>query len=397
MQQQVNQPKADRLIVFDFDYSFIDCDSDHTVLRKLYPQTFAQTNLKQINKPGPGGLAIDPTAIPIQPQWHLPSPSQDTTKVPQEESASNFSMTDKCWPERMNDMFGMLAALNIDFKADSKQILCEKLDSILDINIQWDKKSVTQLFDKFTCLGGSSATNRANSLIISDANSIFIRRFLKLHNIRVDQVVTNPAWFEPVSSVNPKNGEYWRFRVDRWSRRFEVLNSLQHVSSSPSKALIDGELFFYDKVIDSEVSSSSAYITPPACHETCAPNMCKAWELNRYIQSTQAGKPVANPQREYPNAYYDKFDQIIYVGDGRNDYCAMSSLRGQDFALIRRGRGLEKFLSELERQDGILSPESDSDTLSNGNKSHWGIKAKVIWWNEMAEILQFVESIWADA
>ncbi|KAG8946918.1 hypothetical protein FRC04_011345 [Tulasnella sp. 424] len=54
------------------------------------------------------------------------------------------------------------------------------------------------------------------------------------------------------------------------------------------------------------------------------------------------------------------YDRMVYVGDGRNDFCPILRLREQDVVLARVGRGLEERIKE----EGAAS----------------GLKARVIYW-----------------
>ena len=72
---------------------------------------------------------------------------------------------------------------------------------------------------------------------------------------------------------------------------------------------------------------------------TCShsPNLCKGSVLNDYLRA---------------NSSYEK---IVYVGDGRGDYCPAVSLREQDVVVCREGFPLAKLLSSV-------SVESESTT-----------------------------------
>jgi hypothetical protein len=63
----------------------------------------------------------------------------------------------------------------------------------------------------------------------------------------------------------------------------------------------------------------------------------------------------------------DKYDQVFYVGDGKNDFCPLTRLRGHDVALVRVNR-------ELARK-----VESDGDRLHCG----------VTYWSGAWEIERF--------
>ncbi|KAM0752877.1 hypothetical protein T439DRAFT_323486 [Meredithblackwellia eburnea MCA 4105] len=59
----------------------------------------------------------------------------------------------------------------------------------------------------------------------------------------------------------------------------------------------------------------------------CSPNMCKGLELETFL-SQKGG--------------FERFDQVIYLGDGANDLCPILRLRPCDLALVRSGRALAK-------------------------------------------------------
>ncbi|KAI5479541.1 hypothetical protein MNV49_003483 [Pseudohyphozyma bogoriensis] len=63
------------------------------------------------------------------------------------------------------------------------------------------------------------------------------------------------------------------------------------------------------------------------CKVGCSANMCKGKELDEFIVA-QGG--------------WDKFDRIVYVGDGGNDFCPVLRLRTQDVALVRMYRELTR-------------------------------------------------------
>jgi len=72
------------------------------------------------------------------------------------------------------------------------------------------------------------------------------------------------------------------------------------------------------------------------CMIGCSANMCKGEELEAFLE------------RHKP-----EFDQIIYVGDGENDYCPVLRLRSQDVVLCRRQKGLEKRIEKEGPKDGL--------------------------------------------
>ncbi|KAI9322118.1 phosphatase phospho-type [Dichotomocladium elegans] len=63
------------------------------------------------------------------------------------------------------------------------------------------------------------------------------------------------------------------------------------------------------------------------CPNPCGLNICKGQELDRYI------------------ATYGPFRQIMYIGDGKNDYCPALRLKSSDHYFVRSGRKLAEWLS----------------------------------------------------
>jgi len=65
------------------------------------------------------------------------------------------------------------------------------------------------------------------------------------------------------------------------------------------------------------------------CTVGCSPNMCKGEELEAFIART--GR---------------KFDRVVYVGDGSNDFCPILRMGSSDIAYVRSYRGLESRIKE---------------------------------------------------
>ncbi len=69
-----------------------------------------------------------------------------------------------------------------------------------------------------------------------------------------------------------------------------------------------------------------------------------------------------------------KPDLIVFIGDGHNDFCPCLHLEGDHFALVRKGKSLEKYIArDGERVEG---PQ---------------MKAKVLKWGDGKEMLQCFE------
>ncbi|TFK25164.1 hypothetical protein FA15DRAFT_668688 [Coprinopsis marcescibilis] len=72
------------------------------------------------------------------------------------------------------------------------------------------------------------------------------------------------------------------------------------------------------------------------CTVGCSPNMCKGEELEAFL--ARHGK---------------KFDRIVYVGDGSNDFCPILRLREQDLVLCRSHRGLQQRIDKEGTEKGL--------------------------------------------
>lgn len=146
--------------------------------------------------------------------------------------------------------------------------------------------------------------NTIDCIVISDSNTMFIDWILNASGLQaaVDQVFTNPAKF----------------------------NELGYM----------------------EVQCYHSH----DCDQ-CPVNLCKKKVLELYL-SEQSNGGV-------------EYERIFYMGDGGNDLCPTSCLRGHDVVMPRKGYTLEKLLAKLEGQG-----ESTS------------FKAKVIAWSSGTDILE---------
>ncbi|XP_069030388.1 pyridoxal phosphate phosphatase PHOSPHO2 [Embiotoca jacksoni] len=156
--------------------------------------------------------------------------------------------------------------------------------------------------DLLTFISENKST--VDCIVISDSNTVFIDWILRAAGLQaaVDRVFTNPAEFS----------ESGRMRV--------------------------------------------------RCHHShdcdrCPVNLCKRKVLELYL-SQQSGGGV-------------EYERIFYVGDGGNDLCPTSCLRGRDIVMPRKGYTLEKLLRKMEGQEDDAS-----------------LRAKVIAWSSATDILQ---------
>ncbi len=124
----------------------------------------------------------------------------------------------------------------------------------------------------------------ADSIIISDSNSVFIDRILYKEGLRdhFSHVFTNPAHF----------GENGRLHVNRFHSH-----------------------------------------TCQCCART--PNMCKGAILSEFIRKNRG------------------YAKVIYVGDGRGDYCPCVGLRETDVVVCREGYTLAQQLTNPLGQEEV--------------------------------------------
>lgn len=85
--------------------------------------------------------------------------------------------------------------------------------------------------------------------------------------------------------------------------------------------------------------------------------MCKGFLLAEYIKN-RANDGV-------------NFDQILYVGDGTNDFCPGLKLASTDVFCVRKGFKLESMLNSHEERRNQL-------------------KAEVCFWESAEELLKFI-------
>ncbi|XP_029000520.1 pyridoxal phosphate phosphatase PHOSPHO2 [Betta splendens] len=93
----------------------------------------------------------------------------------------------------------------------------------------------------------------------------------------------------------------------------------------------------------------------------CPVNLCKRKVLELFLS-------------EKSNGGVD-YERVFYVGDGGNDLCPTSCLRGQDVVMPRKGYTLEKMIGKLKAQE-----ENSS------------LKARVVSWRCGTDILQEVRA-----
>lgn len=266
------------LLAFDFDHTFIDDDSDDFTLRQLLPP-----NLQSLVRYHPGtSAALDESPITRSVVANMPSQ----------------------WTHRMDYLFQVAHQFNAqhpDFD------LARELDRMLR-DLPFDHTT----FKPFL----QSLPAEVEVGIVSDANSVFIERFLAQHELDkvIRFVITNPAHFD----------QQGRLRI-RQHASTQTLHTHEH------------------------------------CHtQLCPVNLCKSTQLTRHISS---------PPNSTAGSSDVRFDRVVYVGDGKNDLCPILALKQADFALVRHGLSLQKFLDSEQGQEFKVR-----------------IKARLIYWHHYEDL-----------
>ncbi|KAF9137067.1 hypothetical protein BGX30_010592 [Mortierella sp. GBA39] len=164
--------------------------------------------------------------------------------------------------------------------------------------------------------------------IVSDANQVYIEGILEHYGIRnlFSAIITNPAFWDAQDRLH-----------------------IQRLIPA------DG--------------------TPHGCPTgVCSLNICKGQEVDKLLSQlgndNQAGITVELSGKPAP------VPRMLYVGDGRNDYCPALRMKSlQDIYFVRKGRSLEKYLNK-----------SDAPGIREA------IYARIVYWDKADEILSELQS-----
>ncbi|KAF9968847.1 hypothetical protein BGZ70_003585 [Mortierella alpina] len=166
-------------------------------------------------------------------------------------------------------------------------------------------------------------------VIVSDANSIYIDGILQHYGIKqlFSAVITNPAFWDSQD----------RLHIQR---------------------LIPADA------------------PPHGCPlGICSLNICKGQEIDK-LQKQLRQQNSANKADGSTAENFAPSQRMLYVGDGRNDYCpALRMQSSQDIYFVRKGRSLEAYL------------EKSAPNIRDA------IKARIILWTRAADILKVVQEI----
>ncbi|CAG8493922.1 549_t:CDS:2 [Paraglomus brasilianum] len=241
----MSNPKT--LVVFDFDWSLVDEDSDCIVLEKL-------------SKP----LRMKMDKLQHSMEWI--------------------------------DMMAVLLK-----ELHSAGITRSQIESALS--------SVPMHPSMVSCLHMAKRHN-ADVIIVSDANTIWIDHILTHYGVHhlIDKIITNHAEWDAGNCI----------AIDSNTHSQQNCNTIHRIT---------GE-------------------------KMCNRNLCKGHELRQLLNL-----------REY--------DNVVYVGDGVNDYCPSLQLRDTDVVCVRKGRTLEKLIID----------------------NYSSVRAEIKFWNDADDVLEIFDNV----
>jgi len=174
-----------------------------------------------------------------------------------------------------------------DFKLDSKSFAA----ALSDLPIFAQNLKILKTINQHSDRNNNGLSSFCiNQYILSNANQVLIDVLLDANNLKSvfknDQIWTNPGWYDQETGI---------LRVQRYH--------------NVPKESGDGG--------DSEV------MNPHHC-DLCDANLCKGKVLNQELLPRHQNRR-------------DRFEnQVIYIGDGGNDFCAVRSLKEGDYAFVRQ-------------------------------------------------------------
>ncbi|KXN91031.1 Inorganic pyrophosphatase 1 [Leucoagaricus sp. SymC.cos] len=197
------------------------------------------------------------------------------------------------------------------------------------------------------------ARGKTTFLCLSNANSVFISTILEERGLETlfHEIITNPA--EWITRTNRAHPSYHAFSMVRGVSTLKARGKTTFLCLSNANSVFIStilkekglETLFHEIITnpaewDGELLKLRRRIDPTgpqhSCKVGCSPNMCKGEELTTFLE--RHGKD---------------FDRIVYVGDGSNDFCPILRLRSQDMILCRRNYGLEKRIVKDAEKEGL--------------------------------------------
>ena len=201
----------------------------------------------------------------------------------------------------------------------------------------------------------------ADSIIISDSNSVFIDWILTAygHQKVFKQVFTNPAKYsdEGLLLIEPCHG-----------------HSCTSCPVNMCKADILSTFLSSSVNTKADGSSSSDLKTSSSVSSLSAHNSIAASTSSSSISSSSRSADCRTTStRQYAH--------IFYIGDGSNDFCPSALLEKADVLFVREGYALDKLLRKQEEQ-----------TAADAAATPSGLKAQVLRWSSGEDILAWINS-----
>lgn len=254
-------------VVFDYDWSLINCNSDTYIFDKLWPER--------------------PAIV--------------------EEQYMELGQ----WTKSMNRALQLLREESNNRKDDGKISIDDILQCVARVPVQ----------DSMLDAVRYAKERNATLFIVSDANTVFIEAFLHL------QEKEAPTAMPTESTIMPGSVE-----------SAISVNTFERIVSNKGE------------VKDNWLSIHPYYDfdnKPPHGCPLCPPNMCKGDILQNELHALQ------------------RFDQIIYIGDGGGDYCPASLLRknNRDVVLARKDYPLAQYIHEKPIQADVREWETGADVM----------------------------------
>jgi pyridoxal phosphate phosphatase PHOSPHO2 len=216
-------------------------------------------------------------------------------------------------PDNLNeihDKYGWIERMNSLFESNS--LNKEKINNILNkILIDAKMKKFLKILHD----------NGYETIIVSDNNSYFINYILEHNNVReyVKKMYTNEGYFS-------ENGSFQLIGLNE---------------------VIYGENYRFDCNIGLN---------------KCEHNICKRLVLKYHFEISSKERNTSHP------------DNLIYVGDGVNDYCPGLILTETDFFCVRKGHALENIL------------------IKNENSVKNNIKTSPVYWHDGKDLIEFFKT-----
>ncbi|KAJ3275523.1 hypothetical protein HDV01_000350 [Terramyces sp. JEL0728] len=142
----------------------------------------------------------------------------------------------------------------------------------------------------------------------------------------------NPAMYEIIKFLNENNTEIIivsdanTVYIDEICDQYNIKQFVSHVITNPANFDTDGRLHIRKRVEKHD------------CLNGCAVNICKGMELLDYIKLKG-----------------NKYDRLIYFGDGTNDFCPSTKMGPNDYVFPRKDFGFSIKIKDEQFRNQITA------------------------------------------